>query len=67
MQEVPQWRREGRKTALDNVVNLIVSNGMSVVVIAYLLVRDWKYNDILISLMTELQALLSNLNKEKEN
>lgn len=52
---------------LDNVVNLIVSNGMSVVVIAYLLIRDWKYNDTLISLMTELQTLLVNFNKEKEN
>lgn len=53
--------------ALDSVVNLIVSNGMSAVVIAYLLIRDWKYNDILISLMSELQVLLTNLNKEKEN
>lgn len=57
----------GRKMALDSVVNLIVSNGMSAVVIAYLLIRDWKYNDILISLMSELQVLLTNLNKEKEN
>ena len=50
---------------MEEMINLIVSNGMSVVIIAYFLFKDYKFNDQIINVLTEIRGVLSVL-KDKE-
>lgn len=46
---------------LDEIVNLFVSNGMSVVIIAYFLYKDYKFNDQIINVLGEVKEVLVSL------
>lgn len=46
---------------MEELVNLIVSNGMSVVIIAYFLYKDYKFNDSILKVLGEVKEVLSSL------
>lgn len=46
---------------MEEMVNLIVSNGMSVVIIAYFLYKDYKFNDQIVSILGEVKEVLASL------
>lgn len=46
---------------LEEIVNLFVSNGMSVVIIAYFLYKDYKFNDQIIQVLNEVKEVLVSL------
>lgn len=57
---------------MEEMVNLIVSNGMSVVIIAYFLYKDYKFNDQILKVLGEVKEVLACLQTwheadEKEN
>ena len=43
---------------MEKIVELVVCNGMSVVIIAYLLYKDYKFNDSIIKLLGELKDVM---------
>lgn len=47
---------------MQDFVNLIVQNGLAVVIIAYFLFKDYKFNGQLIDLMAEVNTTLAILN-----
>lgn len=51
----------GRSFAMEDIVNLFVSNGMSVAIIIYFLYKDYKFNDQIISVLTEMKEVLAAL------
>lgn len=48
---------------MENVVNLIMNNGMAVVIVAYFLFKDYKFNNQIVSLMGEIKEVLVSLRK----
>lgn len=46
---------------MEEMVNLIVSNGMSVVIIAYFLFKDYKWNASITSVLGEIKEVLVEL------
>lgn len=50
---------------MEDMVNLIVSNGMSVVIIAYFLFKDYKFNEQIISVLEKINETLAIL-KERD-
>lgn len=46
---------------MEDIVNLFVSNGMSVAIIIYFLYKDYKFNDQIISVLTEMKEVLAAL------
>lgn len=46
---------------MEEMVNLIVSNGMSVVIIAYFLFKDYKFNDSILKVLGEVKEVLTAL------
>lgn len=46
---------------MEEMVNLIVSNGMSVVIIGYFLFKDYKFNDKIVSVLGEISEVLAAL------
>lgn len=46
---------------MEEMVNLIVSNGMSVVIIAYFLYKDYKFNDQILKVLGEVKEVLTAL------
>lgn len=44
---------------MEQIVNLIVTNGMAVVIVAYFLLKDYKTHNQLISLMGEIREVLA--------
>lgn len=44
---------------MNDIVDLIVNNGIAVVVVAYFLFRDYKFNDELIKTLTTIQNTLT--------
>ena len=46
---------------MEELVNLMVSNGMSVVIIAYFLYKDYKFNDQIVNILGEVREVLSSL------
>lgn len=51
---------------MNDIVNLIINNGIAVVVVAYFLFRDYKYNEKNIETMTTIQNTLIDISKEIE-
>jgi hypothetical protein len=49
---------------MNDLVNLIVNNGIAVVVVAYFMIRDYKFNNELIKTMTQIQDNLSLITKQ---
>lgn len=50
---------------MEEMVNLIINSGMSVVIIAYFLYKDYKFNDQIIQILGEIREVLSVI-KDKE-
>ena len=46
---------------IEQIVNLAMNSGMSIMITVYFLYRDWKYQGQLISLMSNISSVLSNL------
>lgn len=46
---------------MEEMVNLIVSNGMSVVIIAYFLFKDYKFNGQITKILSEIKEVLAVL------
>lgn len=46
---------------MENVVNLIMNNGMAVVIVAYFLFKDYKFNNQIVLLMGEIKEVLVSL------
>ena len=47
---------------MEEIVNLIVSNGMSVVIIAYFLFKDYRFNESITNLLGQINETLAQLN-----
>lgn len=46
---------------MENVVNLIVQNGMAVVIIAYFLYKDYRFNESILKVLAEVKEVLVEL------
>lgn len=46
---------------MEEMVNLIVSNGMSVVIIAYFLYKDYRFNSQITNILSEIKEVLTVL------
>ena len=46
---------------MNDFIDLIVSNGLAVVIVGYFLYKDYKFNGQLISLMQETNVVLATL------
>lgn len=46
---------------MEEMVNLIVSNGMSVVIIAYFLFKDYRFNQSILNVLGEVKEVLVEL------
>ena len=44
-----------------DIINLIVSNGMSVVIIGYFLFKDYKFNETIVKVLGEVKEVLTSL------
>ena len=51
---------------MENFVNLIVTNGMAVVIIAYFLFKDYKFNQQIIDVLAEMKEVLITLREHHE-
>ena len=49
---------------MNDIVNLIINSSTSVVIIAYFIFRDYKWNNQLIETLTKIETSLDILNKE---
>lgn len=52
---------------MENVVNLIMNNGMAVVIVAYFLYKDYRFNNQIVSLMGEIKEVLGTLRTRGED
>ena len=46
---------------IEQISNLVMNHGMSVIITAYFLFRDWKYQGQLINLLTSVSTVLADL------
>ena len=46
---------------LNEIINLIATNGMAIVIIAYFLFKDFKFNATITSVLTEIKEVLAIL------
>lgn len=44
---------------LEEIINLVVTNGMAVVIVAYFLYKDYKFNGQIIEVLGELRELMA--------
>ena len=51
---------------MQEFINLIITNGIAVVIVAYFLFKDYRFNGQLIELMQEIREVLAVLSR-KEN
>lgn len=49
---------------MEQIVNLIMNNGMAVVLMAYFLWKDWKISTQQIELLTQIKEMLLAIKKE---
>lgn len=56
---------------MNDIINLIVNNGVAVVIVAYFIYKDNKFNNTLVETLTEivvtLKDLQNNIERSKEN
>lgn len=48
---------------MNDMVNLLVNNGIAVVVVGYFLVRDWKYNADMVIILHEIKQMIELMKK----
>jgi hypothetical protein len=46
---------------MENIVNLMVNNGVAIVVVGYFLFTNYKFNEKLISTLTEITVTLKDI------
>lgn len=46
---------------LNSIVELIINNGMSVVIILYFLYKDYKFNENIINVLSSIEKVLERL------
>ena len=49
---------------MNELINMIVTNGVAVVIVAYFLYKDYKFNGQLIDLMQEIREVLTLISKK---
>lgn len=49
---------------MTDIVNLVINSSVSVVIIAYFIFRDYKWNTKLIETLTKIETAIDNLQKE---
>lgn len=52
---------------MNDIVNLIINSSTSVVIIAYFIFRDYKWNEQLISTLTKIEKILDDMSERSEN
>ena len=52
---------------MNDIVNLIINSSTSVVIIAYFIFRDYKWNEQLISTLTKIEKILDDISERSEN
>lgn len=52
---------------MNDIVNLIINSSTSVVIIAYFIFRDYKWNEQLISTLTKIEKILDDMSERLEN
>lgn len=50
---------------MNDLVNLIINSSTSVVIIAYFIFRDYKWNNKLVESLTKIETLLDEINTKK--
>ena len=53
-----------RGDIMNDIINLMVNNGIAVVVVAYFMIRDYKFNNELIKTMTQIQDNLNTISNK---
>ena len=61
MRSHTQWRVYN----MNDIVNLIINSSTSVVIIAYFIYRDYKWNNKLVETLSKIETILDDLRKEK--
>lgn len=56
-----QWRVYN----MNDIVNLIINSSTSVVIIAYFIYRDYKWNNKLVETLSKIETILDDLRKER--
>ena len=51
---------------MNDVVNLMLNSGIAIVVVAYFLVRDWKYNADMIVILNEIKTMIEYIKEDRE-
>lgn len=54
-----------RGDIMNDLVNLIINSSTSVVIIAYFIFRDYKWNNKLVESLTKIETLLDEINTKK--
>lgn len=49
---------------MNDIVNLIINSSTSVVIIAYFIFRDYKWNNKLVESLTKIETLLDEINSK---
>lgn len=52
---------------MKELINMIVTNGVAVVIVAYFLYKDYKFNVQLVELMQEIREVLSIISTRERN
>ena len=50
---------------MNDIVNLIINSSTSVVIIAYFIFRDYKWNNKLVETLTKIETILDEINTKK--
>lgn len=51
---------------MQEFINLIITNGIAVVIVAYFLFKDYKFNGQIIELMQEIREVLAVISRKEE-
>ena len=51
---------------MNGIVNLIINSSTSVVIIAYFIFRDYKWNNQLISTLSKIETILDDLKNDRK-
>lgn len=49
---------------MNDIVNLIINSSTSVVIIAYFIFRDYKWNNKLVETLTKIETILDEINNK---
>ena len=51
---------------MNEIINMIVTNGVAVVIVAYFLYKDYKFNGQLVELMQEIREVLALISRKDD-